>query len=56
MFVAQTLEKKCRLLILKTNLVAWCSRNSDLGRAQKRLGTADLAILALAAEDFFKTH
>ena len=35
--------------------VARCSPNSDLGRAQKSLGTADLAILAWAVEVFFKS-
>jgi len=32
-------------VILKTKLFARCSPNSDLSRAQKGLGTADLAVL-----------
>jgi len=39
-------SKKSRLVTLKTNLVARCSPNSDLGHAQKSLRTADLAIVA----------
>jgi len=39
-------SKKSRLLILKTNLVARCSPNSDVSRAQKTLAIADLVILA----------
>jgi len=38
--------EKSRLLILKTNLVAVCSPSSDLGRSQKTLGPADIAIVA----------
>jgi len=38
-------SKTSKLLILKTNIVARCS-NSDVGRALKTLGNADLVILA----------
>jgi len=44
-FIAGT-SKTSKLLILKTNIVARCSPNSDVGRALKTLGKAGLVILA----------